>query len=48
MRSRTQVVSASKVDVIYLLSGGREKRMSTGFEHLNKVVTIIPATHRAY
>lgn len=50
MRSITQAVLASEVSIyiIYLLFGGREKRMPTGFEHLNKAVMVIPVTHRAY
>lgn len=40
-------VLASKGDIIHLFSWGREKKMSTDFEHLSKEMTVEPTLHGA-
>lgn len=41
-------VLASKGDIIHLFSWGREKKMSTDFEHLSKEMTVEPILRGAY
>ena len=36
---------APKGDITYFLFGGREKRVSTGFVYVNKILTVIPVIH---